>query len=163
MWDIPRKYIALTRIQAKFSRNPDMFSHLLGTGDRSLAAASLYDALWSIGLRANHGAAEHPPPWRGRNVIGTILQHVRSVLPDNVSQSLQTSITRQPPRASSSLRALDTGAYNIIQESYSPASPQLPLASLSFQALATGGNNIDRYRIAAASPCLLEPPGSRYG
>lgn len=64
-----------------------MQRNLLATGDRPLAETSPYDSLWGIGgVRAIHAAAQNWPSWRDEIFLGTILQRVRSLLRNAISQ-----------------------------------------------------------------------------
>ena len=49
VWEHERENIVLVGSDAKFTQNPAMRQHLLGTGDRLLAEASPYDTIWGIG------------------------------------------------------------------------------------------------------------------
>lgn len=109
VWDTQCEGIVLTVKYVKCPHGPNMLSHLLATGDRPLAEANPYDALWGIGLRADHAAAQHPPPWRGHDFLGNFLQHVCRLFRGSISPSFQTSIPRQRQCACSSLQAMDTG------------------------------------------------------
>ena len=53
---------------------------LLHTGQRRLAEASPHDKLWGIGLRACDYRASSPGNWRGSNLLGQALEHVRETL-----------------------------------------------------------------------------------
>ena len=65
---------------AKFSQNEDMRRILLHTSRRRLAEASPRDNLWGIGLRACDHHASSLGTWRGSNLLGQILEHVREAL-----------------------------------------------------------------------------------
>ena len=53
---------------------------LLHTSRRRLAEASPHDKLWGIGLRACDHHASSSGTWRGSNLLGQILEHVRETL-----------------------------------------------------------------------------------
>ena len=53
---------------------------LLHTSRRRLAEASPHDNLWGIGLRACDHHASSSGTWRGSNLLGQILEHVRETL-----------------------------------------------------------------------------------
>ena len=82
VWEHERENIVLVGSYAKFTQNPAMRQHRLGTGDRLLAEASPYDTIWGIGYRADHKNALCPPAWRGLNLLGKALQIVRQRLRD---------------------------------------------------------------------------------
>ena len=53
---------------------------LLHTNRRSLAEASPHENPWGIGLRACDHHASSTDTWRGSNLLGQILEHVRETL-----------------------------------------------------------------------------------
>jgi len=64
----------------KFGADDAMREVLLATGDRVLVEASPKDRIWGIGLAADHDDAKHPQAWRGENLLGEALMHVRERL-----------------------------------------------------------------------------------
>ena len=76
-WQHERENIGLLGNLAKFSQNENMRLTLLHTGQRRLAEASPHGNLWGIGLRACEYRASSPGTWRGSNLLGQALQHVR--------------------------------------------------------------------------------------
>jgi len=79
-WDA-RKYALVCAGNAhKFGQHPDLAAFLLTTGERVLAEASPVDAIWGIGLAADHPDAENPAAWRGENLLGFALMEVRDQL-----------------------------------------------------------------------------------
>ena len=50
------------------------------TGQHRLAEASPHDKLWGIGLSACDYRASSPSIWRGSNLLGQALEHVRETL-----------------------------------------------------------------------------------
>lgn len=65
---------------AKFAQNPALGAFLLATGDQVLVEASPVDAVWGIGLAADHADATRPERWRGLNLLGFALMDVRARL-----------------------------------------------------------------------------------
>ena len=63
---------------------------LIHTGQRRLAEASPHDKLWGIGLSACDYRASSPSTWRGSNLLGQALEHVR--------ETLQSTSMPQPSR-----------------------------------------------------------------
>ena len=61
---------------------PQIFGSLalVYTGQRRLAEASPHDKLWGIGLSACGYRASSPGTWRGSNLLGQALEHVRETL-----------------------------------------------------------------------------------
>lgn len=72
---------------AKFSQHPALAAYLLGTGQRVIVEASPYDAIWGIGLTADHAAADDPLQWRGLNLLGFALMVVREQLHASTANS----------------------------------------------------------------------------
>ena len=72
---------------AKFSQNENFRLALLHTGERRLAEASPCDSIWGIGLRASDYRASSLHTWRGSNLLGQKLEHVRTTLCENTPPS----------------------------------------------------------------------------
>ncbi|RRB07791.1 NADAR family protein [Larkinella rosea] len=64
----------------KFAQNQSLKSFLIQTGERILVEASPVDAIWGIGLAADHPNRENPVKWPGRNLLGFALMEVRDML-----------------------------------------------------------------------------------
>eukprot|EP00904_Undaria_pinnatifida_P006359 jgi/Undpi1/2853/HiC_scaffold_14.g06230.m1 len=77
-WDWEKKAIVMKGSYEKFNQNPDMAQHLLDTGEKILAEASPHDTVWGIGLKADDSAAWTKATWRGQNLLGEVLQEVRT-------------------------------------------------------------------------------------
>ena len=82
-WLQERENIAFRGNLAKFSQNENLRLTLLHTGGRLLAEASTYDNLWGIDLRASDYRASSSHTWRGSNLLGQTLGHVRKTLCEN--------------------------------------------------------------------------------
>jgi ribA/ribD-fused uncharacterized protein len=82
VWAERRYEIVVAGSLAKFGRHTDLRTYLLGTGDAVLVEASPYDRVWGIGLGRNDERATRPDRWRGLNLLGFALTHVRGVLRD---------------------------------------------------------------------------------
>lgn len=80
VWDAERLAIVTRANHAKFGQNPALREFLLGTGDRVLVEASPVDAIWGIGLAADHPDAGDPARWRGLNLLGVALMSARHAL-----------------------------------------------------------------------------------
>ena len=81
-WQAARFDIVVRGNAAKFTQHPALQEFLLGTGSRVLVEASPVDAIWGIGLAADHADAAHPAQWRGLNLLGFALMAVREQLGD---------------------------------------------------------------------------------
>lgn len=64
----------------KFTQNPELAAWLTATGTQILVEASPVDAIWGIGLAADHPDAPHPDRWPGLNLLGFALMEVRQQL-----------------------------------------------------------------------------------
>lgn len=64
----------------KFSQNPLLATYLLQTQERVLVEASPVDAIWGIGMPADHVYSANPHYWRGENLLGFALMEVRDKL-----------------------------------------------------------------------------------
>lgn len=78
VWRANRKTIVLRGNMLKFSQHPALLDELLATGDAIIAEASPSDRIWGIGLGANHPDARDPKKWRGENLLGKTLMHIRN-------------------------------------------------------------------------------------
>ena len=84
-WDRVKEGIVRRGNFLKFSQCKQLRQLLLDTGDRILAEAAPYDAIWGIGVgveKAQAGAV-----WRGTNLLGEALMAVRELLRDAEDES----------------------------------------------------------------------------
>ena len=96
IWERERGYAVLAGAFAKFSQNPEMKHHLLGTGsNKLLPEPSLFDQVRGIGLRANDPDAHDPHLWRGNNFLGQALSTVRDLLRHNTDELAHPSSSPQ--------------------------------------------------------------------
>lgn len=65
---------------AKFSQNSELSEWLLNSAPKILVEASPTDLIWGIGRSTDDPAARDPFKWRGRNLLGFALTHVRDLL-----------------------------------------------------------------------------------
>ena len=79
-WQQECENIGLQGNLSTFSQNDEMRLALMHTGQRRLAEASPHDKLWGIGLSACDYRASSPNTWRGSNLLGQALEHVRETL-----------------------------------------------------------------------------------
>ncbi|MBB5020234.1 hypothetical protein HNQ59_003551 [Chitinivorax tropicus] len=79
-WVDHRLDIVLQGNLAKFRQHAAMRAFLLSTGEQVLVEASPTDAIWGIGLSADHAHANHPGQWPGLNLLGFVLMAVRDRL-----------------------------------------------------------------------------------
>lgn len=64
----------------KFHQIELLKDDLLATGDRILVEASPYDKIWGIGLAPDNPLALNPDNWKGLNLLGRVLEDVRTRL-----------------------------------------------------------------------------------
>ena len=79
-WDKTKDGIMRTAVKAKFVQHPDLKTKLLETGTRPIGEASARDKYWGIGTSADTAKANDPAKWPGKNVLGKILQELRTEL-----------------------------------------------------------------------------------
>jgi ribA/ribD-fused uncharacterized protein len=79
-WDAVKFELVQAGNQHKFSQHDELKTYLLTTGDRILVEASPMDAIWGIGLAADHPDADQPARWPGENLLGFALMAVRDLL-----------------------------------------------------------------------------------
>ncbi|MEV6907176.1 NADAR family protein [Amycolatopsis sp. NPDC051071] len=80
LWDTERYGIVRDASVAKFGQHPELRDFLLGTKNRVLVEASPLDAVWGIGLAADHPHVENAGHWRGLNLLGFALGEARALL-----------------------------------------------------------------------------------
>ncbi len=80
LWEQHRMDIAVAGNAAKFGQDPALGRYLLQTDSRVLVEASPVDAIWGIGLAADHPDALSPAQWPGTNLLGFALMIVREQL-----------------------------------------------------------------------------------
>lgn len=88
VWDAHKDELVYTGLLAKFEQNPGLARQLLETHPRPLGEASPYDRVWGIGLAKTHPNAADPSKWPGQNLLGHLLERVRSQLRVQQTQSL---------------------------------------------------------------------------
>ena len=94
LWQQQCENIVFDGNLAKVSQNEDMRRALLHTIRHRLAEANPYDNLWGIGLRVCDHHASSTDTWRGPNLLGQILEHVRETLD---RETMQQSPDPLPP------------------------------------------------------------------
>ena len=79
-WAAARLPLVTAGNVAKFGQNEPLRRYLLSTRDEILVEASPVDAIWGIGLAADHADARDPARWRGLNLLGFALMRARATL-----------------------------------------------------------------------------------
>ena len=77
LWEEKRLAIMEAGCYLKFTQNPALCATLLATGKRTLVEASPVDSIWGIGMAEDDPLVETPSMWRGCNLLGIALTHVR--------------------------------------------------------------------------------------
>jgi ribA/ribD-fused uncharacterized protein len=77
VWDAQKYALVVTGNYHKFSQHAELRDYLLTTQSRVLVEASPVDAIWGIGLAADHPDATQPATWPGQNLLGFALMEVR--------------------------------------------------------------------------------------
>ena len=80
IWVLFRKGVVFQANYARFTQNPEQRELLLATKGTTLVEASPDDRVWGIGLSADDPRALDRTQWRGLNLLGQALTHVREVL-----------------------------------------------------------------------------------
>lgn len=77
VWLEHRFAIVVQANAAKFGQNAELGQFLQQTGDCILVEASPVDKVWGIGLAQDDERVHNPNQWRGLNLLGFALMHVR--------------------------------------------------------------------------------------
>jgi ribA/ribD-fused uncharacterized protein len=80
VWDAQKYALVIAGNYHKFSQHAELRDYLLTTQSRVLVEASPVDAIWGIGLAADHPDATLPAAWPGQNLLGFALMEVRDEL-----------------------------------------------------------------------------------
>jgi ribA/ribD-fused uncharacterized protein len=66
-----------TANHAKYIQNPELLQKLKDTKGTRLVECNPHDCFWGIGLSENNPASSDRKKWRGRNMFGDLLTHLR--------------------------------------------------------------------------------------
>lgn len=80
VWEKHRLDVVLRGNEAKFGQNGALRNYLLSTGNKILVEASPFDAIWGVGLGEEDPRIMDPRQWKGLNLLGFALMHVRTGL-----------------------------------------------------------------------------------
>lgn len=80
VWDEHRYDVVVRASMAKFGQDDELGRYLRSTSPDVLVEASPVDRIWGIGLSAKDPEARRPSGWRGLNLLGFALTHVRGVI-----------------------------------------------------------------------------------
>ena len=74
-------YIYMVAVNyCKFTQNESLKEILLSTGDKTIVEASPYDKIWGIGLHWKDDDVLDEHKWKGMNLLGKVLMHVRKTI-----------------------------------------------------------------------------------
>ena len=79
-WSAKRDDIMRTALRAKFTQHPDLLKILRDTGTQPLAEADPRSKYWGIGTSADTSKATDPAKWPGKNMLGKMLEELRTEL-----------------------------------------------------------------------------------
>jgi ribA/ribD-fused uncharacterized protein len=79
-WEEKKNDIMRIALKAKFSQHPELRKKLQDTGTKLLAEANPRDKYWGIGTSHDTSKAKDPNKWPGKNVMGNMLQELRTTL-----------------------------------------------------------------------------------
>ena len=79
-WDKNKMNIIINGNIFKFSQNKELKKFLLETGDKILVEASPTDKIWGIGMDQKNPDIYNPNNWKGLNLLGFSLMHVRDII-----------------------------------------------------------------------------------
>lgn len=77
-WEQHENDVLRKILRAKFKQNPVLFEMLKSTGSTVLVEANPYDRHFGIGLGMNNHSINCHHNWTGENVIGKLLEEIRS-------------------------------------------------------------------------------------
>ena len=80
IWEAHRYQIVLDGNLHKFGQEEVLKDYLLSTGNSIMVEASPVDAIWGIGMAADHPNAGDMEQWKGLNLLGFALMEVRDLL-----------------------------------------------------------------------------------
>lgn len=83
IWDANKIDIVFTANRLKFTQNAELREYLISTENRYIVEANPNDTVWASGLMADDPSIFDPPSYKGENLLGKILMHIRDVLVEN--------------------------------------------------------------------------------
>lgn len=79
-WTAKKDNVMRIAVKAKFTQHPELRKKLQETGDKRIGEANPRDKYWGIGTGADTSKAKDPSKWPGKNVLGKILEEIRTEL-----------------------------------------------------------------------------------
>jgi len=82
LWFLASKSIMFEVVLAKFSQNDDLKSLILSDEfkGKKFVEGSPYDKKWGVGMRYTNPAIDDESNWKGKNLLGKVLDKVRERL-----------------------------------------------------------------------------------
>lgn len=77
VWSARCEDIMFDGLLSKFTQDSALKEELLNTAGTELVEASPYDTIWGIGLDEKHPDAQDKTKWKGKNLLGIVLDRVR--------------------------------------------------------------------------------------
>lgn len=79
-WSAKKDNIMRIAVKAKFTQHPELRKKLADTAGKPIAEANPRDKYWGVGTSSDTSKAKDPSKWPGKNVLGKILEEIRSEL-----------------------------------------------------------------------------------
>lgn len=79
-WEAAKDNIMRVALKSKFTQHPELRKKLIDTGSKRLAEANPRDSYWGINTSAGTSKAKDPSKWPGKNVMGKLLEELRTEL-----------------------------------------------------------------------------------
>lgn len=80
VWDIYKYHYMYLAVYAKFTQNNDLYKVLELYKDKHFVEGNPFDRIWAVGLDWRDERIGNPDEWRGQNLLGQILDEVKSKL-----------------------------------------------------------------------------------
>lgn len=93
-WDQIKYHIVFNGNYNKFSQNKKLKEYLLKDNNDIIVEASPYDRIWGIGLDEFNKNCNDPNKWRGQNLLGFSIMHVRDILRWTYNKMIKLSIDK---------------------------------------------------------------------
>ena len=79
-WHDHAKALCSPGIEAKILQNPSIKDLLVSKGNRKIGEANPHDNFFGIGLHLNEPGVHDAKSWKGKNIMGFILEDIRTKL-----------------------------------------------------------------------------------
>ena len=89
-WIAARYGAMIHAVYLKFRQNKDLQKILLDTGNKKICEASPVDIVWGIGMHVDDPDILDESKWKGQNLLGKCLMHVRGILREELINDLES-------------------------------------------------------------------------